>query len=107
MREKGPAGEFQAIEIDGYDPVNKTFTWDVYVDNGETASGVSTFSSGTTVTYSGKSVVGGKQYLDRGTDVFAPDLLSFTEKDEASTDGKTWMTAWEYKATKAKPAPKK
>jgi hypothetical protein len=107
VREKGPAGEFQAIEIDGYDPVNKTFTWDVYVDNGETASGVSTFSSGTTVTYSGKSVVGGKQYLDRGTDVFAPDLLSFTEKDEASTDGKTWMTTWEYKATKSQPAPKK
>jgi len=107
VREKGPAGESQSIEIDGYDPVNKTFTWAVYVDNGEMASGVATFSSGTTETYSGKSVGGGKQYLIRGTDVFAPDLLSFTEKDEASTDGKTWMTVWEYKATKAQPAPKK
>jgi hypothetical protein len=59
------------------------------------------------MTYSGKSVSGGKQALIRGSDIFAPDLLSFTEKNEVSTDGKTWMTAWEYKATKAKPAPKK
>ena len=107
VREKGAAGESQSVEIDGYDPVNKTFTWAVYVDNGEMASGVATFSSGTTETYSGKSIVGGKQYLERGTDLFAPDLLSFTEKDEASTDSKTWMTVWEYKATKSQPAPKK
>jgi len=104
--EKGPTGESQSIEIDGYDPANKTFTFAGYADDGGMVSGVFTFSS-RTITYSGKSVSGGKQYLIRGTNIFAPDLLSFTWKHEVSTDGKTWMPAWEAKMTKAKPAPKK
>ena len=106
-REKGPTGESQSIEIDGFDPANKTATWTVYTDDGGTASGVSAFSSRTTQTWSGKFVFGGKQYLVRGTDIFAPDLLSFTEKSELSSDGKTWMPDWEFKATKAKPATRK
>jgi len=106
-REKGPTGESQSIEIDGYDLANKTATWTVYADDGETVSGVSAFSSRTTQTWSGKFVFGGKQYLVRGTDIFAPDLLSFTEKSEFSSDGKTWMPDWVFKATKAQPAAKK
>ena len=106
-REKGPTGESQSIEIDGYDPANKTATWTVYFDDGETPSGVSAFTSGTTETWSGKFVFGGKQYLIRGTDVVAPDLQSFTEKSEFSSDGKTWMPDWEFKATKVPPAAKK
>jgi hypothetical protein len=107
VREKGPAGEYQSLEIDGYDPANKTLTFAVYDDQGGVVSGVESFSSGTTQTYSGKSVEGGKQYLIRGTVVFAPDFLSFTWKGESSTDGKAWIPAFEIKATKAKPAPKK
>jgi hypothetical protein len=107
QREKGPTGESQSIEIDGYDPANKTATWTVYADDGETPSGVSAFTSGTTETYSGKFVFGGKQYLVRGTDIFAPDLLSFTEKSEFSSDGKTWLPDWEFKATKTQRAAKK
>jgi len=105
-RQKRPTGESQSIEIDGYDPANKTATWTVFADDGETPSGVSAFTSGTSVTWSGKFVLGGKQYLVRGTDVFARDLLSFTERSEFSSDGKTWMPDWEYKATKAQPAAK-
>jgi hypothetical protein len=108
QREKGPAGESQSLEIDGYDPANKTLTFAVYDDQGGVASGVEAFSSGTTQTYSGKWVEGGgKQYLIRGTVVFAPDFLSFTWKGESSTDGKAWIPAFEVKATKAKAAPKK
>ena len=105
-REKGPTGESQSIEIDGYDLANKTLTFAVYTDDGETVWGVSTFSSRTTLTYSGKYVVGGKQYLIRGTEIFAPDFLSLTWKHEVSTDGKTWMPAWEAKMVKVKPAAK-
>ena len=105
-REKGPTGEIQSIEIDAYDPANKKFTYSVYDDHGGTASGVFAFS-GNTWKWSGKSAVGGKEYLSRGTGTFAADLLSFTQKAEISIDGKTWMPAWEIKATKAKPATQK
>jgi hypothetical protein len=106
-REKRPAGEVQSLEIDGYDPVNRNFTYSLYGSDGSKESGVYTFSSATSETFTGKGVAGGKQYLIRGTLIFAPDLLSSTSKFEVSTDGKTWLPAYEGKATKTQPAPKK
>ena len=106
-REKGPAGEVQFLEIDGYDPVNRNITYSTYGSDGSRESGVYTFSSATTMTFSGKGVAGGKLYLIRGTMIFASDLLSDTAKADVSTDGKTWMPAYVGKATKTQPAPKK
>lgn len=103
---KGPTGETRGLLICGYDPVNKNFTLSEYGDDGGTFSGVFTFS-GNTLTYRGKGVAEGKQYLGRGTYVFAVDLMSYTFKAEVSDDGKTWTPVAESKSTKVKPAPKK
>ena len=104
--EKGPAGEGRYLEIDGYDPVNKTFTGDGYADDGTRFSGVLTIA-GNTWTYAGRSVSGGKPHQYKGTFVFAPDFASGTFKEEISVDGKTWIPYGESRWTKAKPAPKK
>jgi hypothetical protein len=104
--DKGPTGG-QSLAIAGYDPVNKNFPISGYSNDGGTWSGVLS-ASGNTLTTAGKGVVAGTSALFRGTDVFAPDLMSYTEKVEISTDdGKTWIPYYESKCTKVKPAPKK
>ncbi len=102
---KGTAGPMQAIEIDGYDPVTKKYTWNNFASDG----GVQAFTyaiEGNTVSYSGTQVIGGKQVKARGTITFAPDFMSNVEKREISIDGKAWMPALEVKATKVKSSPK-
>jgi len=104
--EKGAMGETGALEITGYDPVNKNFTVSGYEGDGNTYSGVLTVN-GNTWTYTGKFVVAGKQYLFKDTFILAPDLMSAIAKAEISADGNTWTPWFEGKYTKAKPAPKK
>jgi len=102
---KGTAGPIQAIEIDGYDPVTKKFTWNNFASDGS----VQTFTytiEGNTVPYSGTQVTGGKQAKIRGTITFAPDFMSSVEKREMSIDGKAWIPALEVKSTKVKSSPK-
>ena len=102
---KGTAGPIQAIEIDGYDPVTKKFTWNNFASDGS----VQTFTytiEGSTVPYSGTQVTGGKQAKIRGNITFAPDFMSCVEKREMSIDGKAWMPALEVKSTKVKSSPK-
>jgi hypothetical protein len=104
--EKGATGESQALELDGYDPVNKNFTASVFNDDGSTYSGVFTLS-GNTLTWTGKSIVAGKQYSFRGTLACAADWMSCTQKSEVSSDGSTWVPFFEFNWTKVKPVPKK
>jgi hypothetical protein len=103
-KEKGPSGEMQGLEIDGYNPVNKSFTYNVYLDRGGVESGVFTFR-GNTWSWSGKNISAGKEYLTRGRGTIAAE--SITMKAEISADGKTWMPFYKQTLTKAKPAPKK
>ncbi len=105
--EKGPGGETQALEIMGYDPVNKDFFDEVYGDDGSRSS-AAVAVTGNTWTEAGKLVIAGKQYQFRGTIALAPDLASATAKSEISVDGKTWTPWGETKLTKTKSAaPKK
>ena len=104
--EKGPAGQRQGLEMDGYDPVNKNFSSWIYMDDGTTFSGVLTIT-GNTWTWAGKLVTAGGQAQYKGTLVLAPDLASWTYKDEFSPDGKAWTPLREGEFTKAKPARKK
>jgi hypothetical protein len=104
--EKGEAGETHNLEIDSYDPVNKTFASDLYQSDGTRFSGTLTIA-GNTITWAGKWVIAGKQYLFREPFVLAPDSMSGTTKGEISTDGKTWTPFFEGKFTKAKPGSKK
>jgi hypothetical protein len=101
----GPSGTTQYYEIDGYDSLNKRFTWNGFGSDGG-VSVVTYTIEGTTVTYSGTITQGDKQFRARGTIVFAADLNSNVEKDEISVDGKTWMLLGEFKAMKAKSSPK-
>jgi len=104
--EKAPAGETQGLEMDWYDPVNKNYPFSVYESGGAMFSGAGTFS-GNANPWTGKYVVAGKQYLIKGTDTLAADLMGFTRKSEMSVDGKTWTPLGEARYTKVKPAPKK
>ena len=103
--EKGPSGPSQWVEIDGYDPVNKKFTWNGFDSDGGVETVNYTIDSNT-VTYSGTMALGDKQYKMKGTVVFTPDFMSDVEKREISLDGKTWTPIFETKFTKAKSSPK-
>jgi hypothetical protein len=102
----GPTGEARALEITGYDPVNKNFSSEFYFGDGGRVSAVLTIS-GNTLTWAGKGLGPGKQYLFKETFILAADLMSMTDKAEISADGKTWTPLFERNWTKAKPAPKK
>lgn len=97
--------ETRGFEILNYDPVNKNYASSAYGDDGSSSLGAYVFD-GNTSTYSGKFVVGGKQYLSRVIEVFAADLMSFAQKAEISVDGKTWTPFFEAKFIKTKPTPK-
>ena len=105
-REKGVRGERRGFLIDGYDPVNKSFTSSWYMDDGSTVSGVLTIS-GNTYTWDGRFVLAGKPVLFRDIFVLAPDRMSWTVKAESSVDGKTWTPLSDGKYTKTKPASRK
>jgi len=104
--DKGPAGEMHGLEIDGYDPVKKNFSSEIYLGGGGRFSGVLTIS-GNTWTYAGEWAAAGKQYQLKDSYTFAPDLTTATQKAEISTDGETWTPFGEEKWTKAKPPTKK
>ena len=104
--QKGPAGELRGIDIVGYDPVDKNFTFTGFQSNGTTSSWTFTIS-GNTVTDAGKFFFNGKQYLGRVTETYTADWASGVWKGEISTDGKTWVPWFEWKMTKVKPAAKK
>jgi len=104
--EKGTMGETRSLEIDGYDPLNKSIASSVYQDDESTFSGVVTVT-GDTVTWAGKYAVVGKQYLLKEPLILAPDLMSGTAKAEISVDGNTWLPFFEAQYARAKPTPKK
>jgi hypothetical protein len=104
--EKGPAGEARSLALDGYDPVNKNFSGEMYSDDGSRITAAFTIT-GNTWTIPGKLVTGGKQYQFKGTFVLAADLASGTYKTEISVDGTTWTPWFEEKYTKVPPAAKK
>jgi len=98
--------EMRLLEIDGYDPVNKNFSTEMFFGDGSRISGVLT-SSGNTWSYTEKWAVAGKQYQVKESFILAPDLTSATDKSEISVDGETWTPLFEPKWTKTQPAPKK
>jgi len=98
--------EMRVLEIDGYDPVNKNLSSEMYLGDGSRFAGVITIA-GNTWTYAGKWAVAGKQYQLKDSVTFAPDWTSATEKVEISADGKTWTPLFEDEWTKVRPTVKK
>ena len=103
--DKSPWGATQWIELDGYDPVAKRFTWYCVGNDGSVTDATYTIDSNN-VSYSGTLTVGDKQCKMRGTMVFAADFMSIVDKREISCDGKTWMPFAEGKSIKSKSSPK-
>jgi hypothetical protein len=107
---QGPPGGLHKpvvqLDLEGYDPGNKTIASSVYQDDGTMFPAVVTVS-GNTVTWAGKFTIAGKPYLFKAPLVVAPDLMSGTEKAEISADGNTWTPFFEAQYTKIEPAPKK
>ncbi len=95
----GPAGSSQYVEVDGYDGLNKEYTWNGFASDGSVHS-VSYTIDGPTVSYSGVVRLKDKAYKIRGTAVFGADLESYVEKRELLLDGKTWVPQFQGKFTK-------
>jgi len=106
LKQKGPSGWTQALEISGYDPVNKNFPYQSYMDDGSTFSGVLTVTQNTYL-FTGKVVIAGKQYQIKAPFIPAADFASGTFQGEISVDGQTWTPWFEERFTKVKPAAKK
>jgi hypothetical protein len=104
-KEKGPTGETEGLEILQYDPVKKNFPSRAYEDTGGITSGAYVLGANKT-TFSGQYSVGGKQYRVRTTETFAPDMASFAQIVEISTDGKSWLPFFDGRFVKTAPAPK-
>jgi hypothetical protein len=102
---KGPQGDSQWIEIDGYDPVAKTNTYSWFGDSGGMGRGTFTVT-GNNGAWEGTGVFAGVQYRERGSVNLSADGKSFSKKGEITIDGKTWLPWFEMKATRAK-APSK
>jgi hypothetical protein len=104
--EKGATGEMRGVEIYAYDPVNKNIVVSVSGSDGSAYSGTVSVS-GNTVTFAGKFVIAGKQYLFKASMIVAADLMSMLLKADISVDGSTWTPWQEAKYTKVKPVLKK
>jgi len=97
----GPAGSNQYVEVDGYDGLNKKYTWEGFGSDGSVQS-VSYTIDGTKVSYSGVLRLKDKAYKIRGTAVFGADFATWTEKREFSVDGQTWQPQSQGTFTKTK-----
>jgi hypothetical protein len=104
--ETGSTGVIQYLEIDAYDPANKNIASSMYGDDGTRFFGTVTVK-GNTITWEGKWLAAGAQFMMREPFVLAADSKSGTAKGEISTDGKTWAPFFEAKFTKVQPASKK
>jgi hypothetical protein len=102
---KGPSGEVQWIEIDGYDAAAGNYVYSWYGSYGHMGRGTFVITENGN-TWEGTRVAGSKQYMERGSTIFAPDGMSYIKKAEISSDGKTWEPYYELKATKVKSLPK-
>jgi hypothetical protein len=105
--QKGTLGEKQILDIEWYDPLSKNFASSVYQSDGSALLGLVATVSGNTVTWAGKFVFAGKQYLIKTPMVVEPGLMSATAGAKISVDGNTWIPFMEAKYTKVKLARKK
>lgn len=105
-KDQGTAGMQEGFEIVGYDPINRSFASRWFEDDGDSCTG-SYLVEANKFAYTGKCASGGKQQLSRVTEIFAPDLMSFVQKEEVSADGKTWRPSYEARYSKIRPMPDK
>jgi hypothetical protein len=99
--EKNPLGSMKGVEIWAYDPIKKVYTNNYFNSTGEFGSGTCTVNGnawtwmGNSVTYEGKTAYW-------RTTVTVTNATSLAVKGEASSDGRTYVSAYEGKWTKGK-----
>ena len=87
--EKNPVGNLKGVETWGYDPQKKAYAYNYYTSFGEMGSGTITITGNTWRFESSGIAFDGKRAWSRCTATFAA-ASSFTQKCDASGDGKTW-----------------
>jgi hypothetical protein len=99
--EKNPLGPLKGLQMWGYDPMKKTYTYNYFTTFGEIGSGTVTVS-GNTWTWTGSGIsYEGKPAYGRGSLTFS-GATTYTVKSEASSDGKAWIPSFEGKWTKSR-----
>lgn len=96
----GPMGATKEVAILGFDPKEKTYTYDGYDSMGmhETATGK---VSGKTWTWHSEEEMGGQKFKGRFT-LTEVSPTSYTYSYDTSPDGNAWTNMMEGKATKVK-----
>ena len=91
----------ERLEVWGYDPIKKTYTYNYFSSIGEMGSGTMTIG-GNTWTFAGSGIsYDGKAGRGRCA-LTLTGPTSFTSKCDASADGNTWAPSFEDKWTKGR-----
>jgi hypothetical protein len=98
--EKNPLGAVKGTEIWAYDPIKKTYTINYFTSLGEIGSGTFTLNGNTWTAVNSGITYEGKMGYGKGSATISPTTI--TVKWDASSDGKTFVPAFEGKWTKAK-----
>ncbi len=98
-KERGPEGNLQWIETDGFDPARGCYFWSSFASDGSVIDATYTFD-GPRVAVTGSLLAGDKRYKLRGLVTFADDFQSLTDRREISTDGVNWTLLSESRAAK-------
>jgi len=102
--EKGATQTTHFLEVDEYK--DKAINWTMWATDGTRMAGTITVNANT-VTWEGRFMFNGKEYLMKEAFVLAADNMSGTATGDVSADGgKTWMPWYSGKYTKAAPAAK-
>jgi len=96
-----PMGAMKGLEIIGYDVGKKAYTFSVFDSSGMMGVGTGK-ATGNNWEFTGTSSMMGKTTQDRCTLTMAADTKSMNIKCDMSMDGRTWMPAFEGKATKTR-----
>jgi hypothetical protein len=104
--ERSADGTVQYLEVDSYDPINKSIATNVYADDRTHYSGVITVSDDT-ATWSVQFMTRGKQYQLRQAFTLSKDGKTAQEHGEISEDGKTWVPFFVASCTRMESAAKK
>lgn len=93
-------GKETGVAVMGYNPQDKTYTYDAFSSLGEVEHAKGTFANDTW-TYTSDETMGGQSFKGRFTmKQISPAAMTF--KYETSQDGNTWTTIMEGKGTKTK-----
>jgi len=95
---------YQNVSLTGYDPVQKTYISHSFENDGTAIVSTMSVSGNTWTTTGTRTHSKGKVYKMRTVETFSDDgKTSKVVTEYSADDGKTWLKAWVFKATKVGP----